>query len=150
MGLFPSHRTQNVYPQGKTVPSTPRCKSAATTEPTRRSRTAPPFLGDMETGSAPDDYKGYNSGVEERGNTAEDDDSDLEEQSAGQHADIGNYLPEYAGLQLREHTENGDKDNEGHVDMTAMMGPQGHRLRETAAPQYGQKEGEPPLEANGK
>ena len=40
----------------------------------------------------------------------------------------------------------GTKNNEGDVDMTGMMGPQGHRLWETAAPQYGipsQKEGEP-------
>ena len=50
-------------------------------------------------------------------------------------------------------TENGDEDNEGDVDMTAMMGPQGHRLRERAAPQCGilsQKEGESLLEARGK
>ena len=60
---------------------------------------------------------------------------------------------EYAGLQLGEDTENGDEDNEGDVDMMGTMGPQGHRLRETAAPQYGipsQKEGEPLLEASGK
>ena len=112
-----------------------------------------PLLGDMEAGYVPDDYEGSNSGVDERGNTPEDDDNDLEEQAAGQHADIGNYLPEYAGLQLGEDSENGDEDNKGDVDMTAMMGPQGHRLREIATPQCGipsQKQGEPLLEANGK
>ena len=51
-----------------------------------------PLLGDMETGSTPDYYGRSNSGVEERGNIGEDDDKDLEEQSAGQHAHIGNYL----------------------------------------------------------
>ena len=48
----------------------------------------PPLVGDTETGSPHDDYNGSNSGGDEQINLAEDDDSDLDEQSAGQHADI--------------------------------------------------------------
>ena len=152
MGLFLSRRTQNVNRWRKTVPSCPHCAIAATRAPTRCNR-PPPLLGDTETGSAPDNYNGSNSGRDEGVNLADDDDSDLEEQSAGQHEDIGNYLPEHSGLQLGEDSENEDEGNEGDVNITAMMGPQAHRLREIAAPWYGissQKEGEPLSEASGK
>ena len=126
------------------MPSRHRCRITATRRRIKCSRRPPPLVGDTETASAHDDYDRSNSGGDERINLAEDNDSDLDKQSAGQHANIGNFIPEYPGLQLGEDTENGDEDNEGDVDMMGMMGPQGHRLRETAAPQYGipsQKEG---------
>ena len=75
-------------------------------------------MGDTATGSAHDHYDGSNSGRDERIKLAADNYSDLHEQSVGQRADIGNYIPEDAGLQLGEDTENGDEDNEGDVDMT--------------------------------
>ena len=113
----------------------------------------PRLLGDTEAASAHDDYDGSNSGGDERMKLAEDDDSDLYENFAGQCVDIGNWVREYAGLQLGKDTENRDEDSEGDLNMTGMMGPEGHWLRETTSPQYGipsQKEGEPLLEASGK
>ena len=86
---------------------------------------APPplLLGDMETGSIDNDYNRSNSGGDERIRLAENDDSALDEQPARQLAAIGNDVPEYAGLQLGEDTENGDEDNEVEVGMTGMMRP---------------------------